>query len=193
VRFSLYGFAYDFAINATAALALRRGLPLYDPLVMRQLGGEYAGSKLLALFTHPFNSYIGPPTTALLLVPFSLLPYPTAITIYRVCCLVVFVAAFWIAGRSVPRESRTRGVLWAFFALLLWDGVYVSITIGQVDAFIALGFALSMLTTRRDQHWPTGISTGIAALLKISPSILIMAFGLRRYYREAAIALVTIG
>jgi hypothetical protein len=193
VYYSLHGFAYDFAINATAALALRRGLPLYDPLLMRQLGGEYAGPKLQGLFTQPFNSYIGPPTTALLLVPFTLLTYPTAIAVYRLCCLIVFVAALWIASRSVPRESRTRGMLWALFALFLWDGVYISITIGQVDAFIALSFALSMVVAGRERPWFVGISTGIAALLKVSPSILIPVFVLRRFYREVVVALLTIG
>src|SRR5262245_4917866 len=82
IRQCLYTFAWDFAINITAALAFRHGLPIYDPAVLHDLAVTQVSRKLDASFTTPFSSYIGPPTTALLLVPFSLPSFPLALALY---------------------------------------------------------------------------------------------------------------
>ena len=64
------GFARDFAVSFTAANALRNGISLYDHDNLRLLSTSVVGPIMADMFSGPFSSYIGLPTTAVFLLPF---------------------------------------------------------------------------------------------------------------------------
>src|SRR6478609_2814869 len=85
--------AWDFSINWTAAQGMRQGISLYSQDQLRILGQSLAGPAMDVMFRDSFTSYIGPPTTALLLLPFTLLAFPQAVLIYRIVIGLVFVSS----------------------------------------------------------------------------------------------------
>ncbi|NJM41048.1 MAG: hypothetical protein HC853_09865 [Anaerolineae bacterium] len=72
------GFAWDFAINWTAARGLLEGVSLYDWHSLQAIGITHIGPRMADLFQDPYTSYIGLPTTALFLLPFAPLPFTWA-------------------------------------------------------------------------------------------------------------------
>jgi hypothetical protein len=184
-------FAWDYGINWTAGYALRTGLPLYDQPGLRQIGQDLANPVLRVAFTSPFNSYIGPPTTALLYLPFTFMPFAASLWLYRLVILGMFFGSIALASASLPRQDRRTGWLWGTFALLLYDPVSLSIWIGQVDAIVTLGLAISIWAWRKERWWLAGAGAGVAALLKISPAVFIVYFLLMRRYTAALGALLT--
>ena len=179
-------FAWDFAINWTAAHALRSGVPLYDGAALRQIGLARIGPILQSTFTTPYNSYLGPPSTALLYLPFTWLAFPAALALYRAAIGLAFGLAVLIGGLALPAEDRARGWLWGALALLLFDPVNLSLWLGQVDAWVLLGLALSTWAYRRERWVQAGIGAGVATLLKVSPGLLIAYFVLRGRWRAAS-------
>lgn len=186
-------FAWDYAINWTAGYALRSGILIYDQAALRQLGQSQVSPFLRVAFTNPFNSYIGPPSTALLYLPFTFVHYTLALWLYRAATIAAFGAALFLVGRTLPRPSRGAGWLWGALCLLLFDPVNVSIWIGQVDAWVVLALAVSMWAWQHERDWLAGAAAGAAALLKISPAVLIVYFLLKRRYLAALSALLTAG
>lgn len=178
-------FAWDFAINWTAASALRSGVPLYDGAALRQIGLTQVGRIMESTFTTPYNSYIGPPTTALLYLPFTWLAFPAALALYRLLAGLAFGAAVLLGGLALPAEDRARGWLWGALALLVFDSVNLSLWLGQVDAWVMLMLALSFWAYRHERWVVAGIGAGVAALLKVSPGLLVAYFVLRGRWRAA--------
>jgi len=181
-------FAWDYAINWIAAQGMKSGLSLYNESGLRQLGLTLIGPQASALFTGPFGSYIGLPSTAFLLLPFTFGSFSASLLAYRVLSLAAFVASVFVAGHALPAADRRTGWLWGGLALLTIDPVVTALQLGQLDGWIALALAVALWAARRDRWYLVGIAAGLAALLKISPGILIVYCVMRRKWKAAVAA-----
>jgi hypothetical protein len=176
------GFAWDYSINWTAALGSRLGFSLYDRDALRLVGEAEVGPIMGDLFTHQFTSYIGLPTTALALVPFTALDFTGSLLIYRTLAALAFVGGVAIAGFAAPPGART--VAWAAggLGLLCWHSVVFSLELGQVDAWIVLCLAISVYAASRKRWALCGVGIGIATLLKVSPGLILLYGLLKRQW-----------
>lgn len=190
---SSHRFAWDYAINWTAAQAVRSGVSVYDREALRALGAESIGQQMSGLFDETFRSYIGLPTTALLLTPFTFFAYATSLWLYRLGLALAFLGAMTLVGRAVPLDRRRVAWITGVACLLLWEPVVVSIRLGQVDAWIALALATAVLAAARERWAVAGVGIGFATLLKVSPGFLLLYCLLKRQWQASLSAIGTIG
>jgi hypothetical protein len=172
-------FPYDFAINWTAALALRQGVSIYDNPALQKLSIIHVGPIMATMFDQTFENYIGPPTTAVLHLPFTFLPFQFSLWIARGLIVVTALAAIWLAAQAVPKASRWLSLSVGVLALLVLQSFSVSLILGQVDHWIMLGLGLSVWAARHSRWTLMGHSIGLAALLKVSPVVVLLYTALR--------------
>lgn len=189
LRHSAGQLPWDFAINWTAAQAMRQGIPLYSHNELQLLAQSLIGPGMAPMFRDQFTSYIGPPSTALLMLPFTLLAFPQAVLLYRIAITLAFAASIFLVGLSMPLRSRRLAWIAGALAMLLFYPVMVSIQLGQVDAWVMLSLATSIWASSRDRWWLAGAGIGLAALLKVSP-VLILLYLLLRIRRQAKVMMV---
>ena len=185
-------FPGDFAVNWTAAQALRRGISLYDRERLRALGVELIGPRMRGFFGNTFDSYVGPPTTAYLFVPFTAFEFERSTMLYRACAALGFALAAALCVLALPAGDRKRGALLGTLFLTTSFAVPVSVSLGQLDAFIALALAAGLWAVRRRKGILGGASFGLAALLKVSPGLVLACALLRRQRTLALTGAVTI-
>lgn len=184
---ALSAFPYDYAINWTAAWQLRLGGPLYDQVALQTLGLQHVGPIMGQFFDVTYESFIGPPTTALFFLPFTFLSFTTSILFYRIVALLCLGFALYRA--AVESESPLAALLCGVFCLLLWQPLQLSIDLGQLDGIIVLCLVGAMLASRRGA-WPwVGGLAGAAAILKVSPGLVVVGM-LRRSWSVLSGALI---
>ena len=97
------GFAWDFAINRTAAQGWQAGVSLYDRAVLHQLAVEQiADNNSAKLFNGRFTSFVGLPTTAMLHLPFIATSFENSVLWYRVSALLAMLLSIFLVGCAVP-------------------------------------------------------------------------------------------
>ncbi len=158
---------YDFQAYVQAADRLLAGQPLYDLTV------EVAGG---------FAIYLYPPTFALAVVPFALLPEPVATWAWT-----AFLVAAFLAGVAILPVRP--GVRWAIVGLaaVSWPFLY-SVKLGQVGPLLFLAFAVGWRTL--DRAVPLGISVAAGALIKVQPALLFGWMIVTRRWRAFAVGLL---
>lgn len=171
---AFHGFAWDYSINWTAALGLLEGLSVYDRQALQQLAVLHIDHGMQTLFTGRFTSFIGLPTTAILHIPFTMLSFEISVQVYRILSLVAMCLSIIVTGLAVPRSMRGRAWLVGLACLLCWNAFSFSLRLGQVDAWVLLCLAVSVLAVSRRWHLAAGVAMGVAALLKISPGWLLL-------------------
>ena len=186
------GFAWDYSINWTASLALRNGISLYDRNALRELGVQTVGPVMSRLFDDPFTSYIGLPTTAMLLLPFTAWTFPVSLLIYRIVALLAFICGATIVGFVLPEKLRPTAWTTGGLCLIIWHSIVFSLELGQVDAWIVLVLAISVLAIQYKWWRLAGICIGVAALLKISPGLLLIYCVLKRQWSVVRSATLTV-
>jgi hypothetical protein len=177
------GFAWDFSINWTGAWALREGIPLYDRPALQSLAVLHIDSGMKNLFNGPFQSFISLPTTAMLLLPFTWLPYDQAEHIYRLCSLLALFIGALLTALSLPSRQRFYGIIAGLFLVVLWQPAQSSIHLGQMDSWVVLALGSAFFGLSRQRYTLVGVSIGFATLLKISPALLLAYFILKQQWR----------
>jgi alpha-1,2-mannosyltransferase len=170
----------DFELNWVGAHRLIDREPLYDRAASQRDGFELIGPGRFDFSNGAtYASYIGSPATALLYVPFVPFDHDPAADLYRVVQVVLMAAAIVITAFALPRRSRLPAVLVGVGALL-WGYPFVeSIGLGQVDGYVMLALAIAIWASVRDRWRVVGAALGVAALLKISPGLLLVYLVLR--------------
>jgi Glycosyltransferase family 87 len=184
----------DFTINWVAAQRLLDGKELYDseaarPAIVAHHLGENVG-------TGTYESFIGPPSTALLHAPWARLSYPNARWSFQVVQFLLMLAAVLITGLAVPRSRRLVVWLVGLAALPFFFPVAASLGLGQVDGFVMFALAAAIWASVRQRWYLLGAALGFAVLLKISPIFVLgfMLLRVGRYWRRVALgAVVTVG
>ncbi len=177
----------DFEIFLGAAESLSEGKSPYPPAVLGKAPGEAMGEA--------WGNYIYPPLFARLLLPFSYLPPMWGKKAYLAVCMVLYLTLLWPTRK---RGYRDTGQKWAAFAILLgWGPVIHTFRHGQSD-FIPLFLVILtwwVLGGGKETPSPTdtcesessqrltnhhelgaGVLLGAAAMVKITPVLLLPAF-----------------
>jgi Glycosyltransferase family 87 len=181
------GQGIDFSINWTAARAAVNGTSLYSYDALRILSVQHVGAWSAGLYQSTFTDYLGPPSTAVLHIPYLWFPFGVAVVVHRVVSGLAFAAAVLIAGFALPKESRAFGWILGFLGLLTFQAVVISLSLGQLDAWVMLGLAVAFYGVRTRRWVLVGVGVGFAATLKLTP-FLLLAYLLLRGRRRAVLA-----
>lgn len=185
-------YPFDFSINYTGARLLRqegRQAPLYN---RDRLAAEAAPYTFYPpMYRKLFLTYIQTPLTAVLLRPLAGLSLARARDVWLVISDLLFVAG---AAITVYALRPTRLLILAAFLIFATDEVmFDSLRLGQVDGVIVFCLALAFLALRRGKPWLVGAPLAGAALLKLSPALVVGYFLWPREWRVVAGALVAAG
>lgn len=172
----------DYAINWTASLGLRQGISIYDGSALNVLGVQAVGPAMAQLFGQSFTSYIGLPITAIFLLPLTFLPFSQSLMLYRLGSLLAYIAGAVIVARTLSGRASSIALLTGAVCLGLWQAVVISLQLGQLDGWIVLLLAIAVYAVHTRHFYLTGACIGIAALLKISPGLLLVYCLLKRQW-----------
>jgi hypothetical protein len=168
--------SYDFAAYYVAARVLNAGDALYNDA--RMIDAAVVNGERVS-----FPKYIYPPFFAAMLRPIGGLSFITASRIwffFNLLCLGMSVA---LLSRLVGLPY-TAGIALGIIALLL-PPIYDTLLLGQVNLALLLLIVLSLYFASRSQRflWTeilAGLFLGIAAVIKIYPITIGLAFLLHR-------------
>lgn len=178
----LRNYPFDFSINYTGARLLRaegHDANIYDRAALTEEAAPY--TYYPDLYTKLFLTYIQTPLTAVLILPVASLSLDGAQAALVTTSNVLLVASAAIVILALG-PSRLL-VLAAFVIFATFEAMFDSLRLGNVDALIAFSLALSFLALRRGRPWLIGAPLALAALLKMSPLIVIGYFVVRREWR----------
>jgi hypothetical protein len=155
----------------------------YDLAVDRLLAGQSMYSTD-AQAMGGFGLFFYPPPFALLILPIALLPIDIAVWTWTALLFAATVAGIGL----LPVSVRTRLIV-LLLAALSWPLLY-AIKLGQVGPVLLLLFAVAWRWM--DRPWPAGLATGLGAVIKLQPALLIgwMAVTGRRRAAMIAVALI---
>jgi len=151
----------DFSASYAAALLLRSGdgAALYDQQV------EHARHLTLLPAGTTINlPFITPPTTALVVLPFTAVDPGTAFRTWSLLQLALLALAVWIAIRAGPwPQRRERGTrLSVLMMAVAGGGTFAFLLLGQIDAIPALGLAAAYAAWRGGRSAAGGFWLGLA-------------------------------
>lgn len=181
----LRNYPFDFSINYTGARLLSLAGSdgnIYDRALLAAEAAAYTTYPVL--YTKLFLTYIQTPLTAVLYMPltgFSLDGAQFAVVAINNALLVASAVIVVLA----LGQSRLL-VLAAFVIFATYEPMFDSLRLGNVDGFIVILLALAFLALRRNQPWLIGVPLAGAAILKMSPAIVIGYFAWRRQWRVLA-------
>jgi alpha-1,2-mannosyltransferase len=147
-----------------AGKALLAGLSPYPP--------PETGSALL----HASSGFMTPPPLALIGIPFSLLPFWAAVTMFNLLCAGALVAALRTLGVTDRR----------LYLLALCSFPFVSsLALGQPDGLFALAAACAWRW--RDDPWRGGVAAGALIAAKLLAWPLVIWLLVTRRHRQAGV------
>ncbi|NCC36328.1 MAG: DUF2029 domain-containing protein, partial [Chloroflexia bacterium] len=120
-------------------------------------------------------SYIYPPASLPVFLPFALLPPPTYDLLWRVLSLVAALATLLALWRTFGQPERVAAIGASFVALWAVSGsLWETLSVGQVNAVVLLGITLFLLGYRYPQWaWVGDLGLALAIVLKLSPALLL--------------------
>lgn len=175
--------ATDFFINYTAAIVLAQGGNIYDVDSLRQ-ASQLAEPPLTSFdFGSLFVTYITPPFHVILLLPLVPLGYEKARIAFLLLNNLLLFSSLALILRA--RSAGLASIPQYLFALLLvftFEPIYVSLELGQVDFLVLLLIAVSFWAYKSGRNVVVGLCLAMAAMIKLSPLILIVYFLWKREF-----------
>lgn len=128
-----------------------------------------------------------------LMTPLGLLPIKLAGWLWLLANVAIFFGTLWLMGRYVsglpPGDWLVTAAVPVLATILFWHWEF---RLNQVDNLTLLLMAAAFVLWRRGRHGLAGFWLGLAVLLKITPALLLVWFGLKRQPRIVAAAVVTV-
>jgi hypothetical protein len=175
--------ATDFFINYAAATVLAEGGDIYDADSLREASRDWNKPTVAFDFGSLFATYITPPTYAILLLPLVPLGYDRARILFLLLSNVFLFSFLALTLRgSGGAALRPPRLLLSLLLLLAFPPVYTSLQLGQVDCVILFLLSVSYWAYKSDRNILVGPCLAIAAVIKLSPAILILYFLWKREY-----------
>ncbi|HEX5190404.1 MAG TPA: glycosyltransferase 87 family protein [Streptosporangiaceae bacterium] len=142
------------------------------------------------------NPFIYPPFAALLFAGMSFLSPLVLKWGMTALSLGALVAAIWLtlAGVGVPKGRARAGLLLAASAAAMWiQPVQANLGLGQVNLLLMAAIIWDLRPAAADRldapsRWWTGIATGVAAGIKLTPLIFIPYLLVTHRFRQAGVA-----
>src|SRR5262249_1623340 len=127
-------------------------------------------SPTILVYQSLFTSYIQPPTSALSIVPFSLLPWRQATRAYLVLNNVFLLASAGLMVLIIRPRLRWQWTVAATMAIVAgFAQIAGSFALGQVDATICLLLTMALLGLKLGKPPVTGVAIAAAAAIKLIP------------------------
>jgi alpha-1,2-mannosyltransferase len=177
---------YDFNTYYLAAVGLHGGYDIYG--MMQDRGQErWAALAQAAGVADYAVPYLYPPLTAQLVLPLTALPYRTAGLIWLLLSSVAMMGAMYLVGAT---SGRSYGPALGLLLLLLSVPALTTLYAGQVNGFVLLALAVAVAGLQRRNAWLAGGGVAVAAMLKVTPLLLLGYLLWRRQWQAAAVAAV---
>jgi hypothetical protein len=171
-------YGRDILQGYTLARAIQDGINPY--LATEVLAARYVDQVLSTAFAHPTPH---PPTLGLLLLPLSLLDYPTAAVLWFGLEIVSLVASVHLLGRALGARLSFWATLGIATVLLIWYPFWVEMAWGQLQLPMLALLAGAWVALRSRRSALGGALVGLAILLKPFPLPLLLVFVLRKDWR----------
>jgi alpha-1,2-mannosyltransferase len=184
-------WSLDYDINLIAAQRLVDHQDIYSRAGSIATGRELVGPQMRYAYQDPFSSYIGTPVVALTHVPFLAFDHVTGMRWFRVLSLVEMIGAIILVAWSMRASARLPAALFGIAALFWGFPTVKSIAMGQANGMVMLAFALAVWATVRRRWGLVGVALGIAAVLKVTPVLLVAYLLIRGRHRVASAAAAT--
>jgi alpha-1,2-mannosyltransferase len=173
----------DLSINLTAAHALRHGDVPYGLATLRDRA-EALASPTDLIYSQLFTSYIQPPTSALTLLPLTMLPWRDATHLYLVLNHLFLGAAVALTLLTLRPALPPRWLIaGAAVVVAAYAQINASFALGQVDASLLFLIAIGFWGYTRSHPAVAGIAIAFAAAIKLIPALLLLYFLWKRDYR----------
>lgn len=180
-------FPGDYGLTWAAAVAVRQRQSVYDRELALQIERDRIGwIDPVAYHPDAFSVYATLPSTALIYLPFTFLPFWESVWAYRAAMLAASVAAAALAAGALPPPARRAGLAWGLLALSTFYSFILSFQSGQFNAWVMLGLGGGLLAARRGRWGWAGFGFGLAAMLKVAPALLVAYCALTRRWRALA-------
>lgn len=127
--------------------------------------------------------FIYPPFFAVLLQPLARLPFETSYAVWRGLELLFLAAAVWLTAGA--GEHRLHQDEWLYLAVILCTFAPFAdeILIGQVGSFVLLLVSVGVWMLKRQKDIPSAIAFAAAALVKVTPLMVVPVMLLHRRWR----------
>ncbi|MBV9933037.1 MAG: DUF2029 domain-containing protein [Actinobacteria bacterium] len=132
-----------------------------------------------------------PPFAALVLKPLTAVSFALVDHAWLIASVVASAAFLAVAARELPAAPALPGYRAALVAAGLWAApIYLTARIGQINAFLALAVLIDFIAAQRDAPW-AGVLTGLAAAMKLTPAIAVVAMVAAGFRRAAGRAVAS--
>lgn len=173
----------DFYSYYQAALVVRHGGNPFAP-VAAWISGYHPGSILIASY------YVYAPLFALLVVPFTLLPFQVAFTLWGLCNLGFLLGAAFALLRATDVRPSLTGILLVSTAISLMTTVRIEYYWGQADILLLFLVCAGVWAHVARHSTAAGMLLGLACVIK-PPLLVLVPFLL--WKRELRLAAITTG
>ncbi len=185
-----YVYRKDFMQEYTLARAIAEGVDPYLPT--ETLAARYVGALPGVVFSHPTPH---PPTAGILVLPFALLRYRAAASVWLGLEIACSVASAYLLCRSVSAQPSLRATLGIATLLLGWHPFYTDLIVGQLMVPMLVAMCGAWLALRSGRSALGGALVGLTMLLKPVAVAVLLVFIFRRDWRAlaGAVSVVLLG
>lgn len=192
----LLGFAIILASLVTGLLVLELanrasgGIWLRDFQVFHRAGGRIlSGEHLFQPDSDGFYSYKYSPTSALLFIPFSLLPFRAAEVIYWFFISGLVLTGFYLSLTLVYPDFRKTdpkklALLLALAIMPLGIYIWSELTLGQINHLLLVMYIAIACLLIRDRPAPLALIWSLSLFIKPFGLVLLPYFILKKRFRE---------
>lgn len=130
-----------------------------------------------------------PPVSGLVLRPLTAIPFDAAELLWLLATAAASLAFVVLAARRLPVRPRWRPLLPILVAIcMLTTPVWLSMRLGQINAFLAVAVLADVLVVRR--RW-AGALVGICGAIKLTPMYAALYFVAAKRWRALATSVAT--
>lgn len=149
----------DFTIFYSAGKIVRQGLgkQLYDESTQYRAEQEFAAGVTIRQGPLPYNH---PPFEALIFVPFTRLPYPTAFLAWDFLNILILLSLQPLLRSRIPVLQRTHAGVFFFLSLAFFP-VFIALLQGQDIILLLLLFTLAFVALKKRADFGAGCCLGL--------------------------------
>lgn len=165
----------------------------YEPLsesLERLLGIPVAGvGKQGASMDITVNAH--PPFSLLIILPFSLLPYQTAVLAWNLAMIGLFLLSMRITWQLLELPWNAWSIFPAATLFLLCGPIQSQVIQGQWNFILLTLLVATWQCIRSEKETLAGVWVGLACAIKFTPAFFLLYFLLLRQWRAALAFLIT--
>ncbi len=180
-------FVPDFFQDYASARNLRSGYPVYSSHIVT---APIYLNKSLDLTRSNVLLNAHPPTSILLAVPFSFLPFTQAFHAWNMVSFILVLLSLFITFRELNIQSTIWSVCFSLAILIFCGPLWEQTRQGQLNAVLLLAITIAWAADRSENAAFAGMMIGIAASIKLFPIFFVFYFAWTKRYRSVMFAVL---